>query len=283
MFTMAEPRFPSNNSALPNRRVRPMIGWLLSLPNVARSVPNIRVSGAERTLEKERLIHRSGDARSLKRARAGRAAIAALLISGALGCGRDAPAPESKGGSVAATPTAALRDVPTEHPVVSLETNQGVITIRLNGVLAPLTVRNFVNYVNDGFYSNTLIHYVSPDQMIVGGGYAVDGTPKSPGPSIRNEAHNGLKNVRGTIAMARDVAAGIDSATSQFFINLVDAPEFDHRGKTSEDYGYCVFGEIEEGLEVADRISQWSTRDHGGDLVQLPDPPVIITSVRVVR
>jgi cyclophilin family peptidyl-prolyl cis-trans isomerase len=117
--------------------------------------------------------------------------------------------------------------------------------------------------------------------MIVSGGYAANGSPKHGMTPIRSEAHNGLKNTRGTIAMTRDPAA-IDSAVSQFFINLTDAPQRDHSGDTADKYGYCVFGEVTEGLDVAEKISHSPTADHGGDLAQTPDPPVVIKSVRVV-
>ncbi len=143
-------------------------------------------------------------------------------------------------------------------------------------------MRNFLNYSSDGFYDNSLVHFVDPGKMIVAGGYAADRTPKPTRTPIRNEAHNGLKNVRGTIAMARD-ASRIDSATSQFFINLADAPQRDHTGDTAADYGYCVFGQVTEGLAVADRISKSPTTDVGGDLAQTPDPPVVIKSIRVVQ
>jgi cyclophilin family peptidyl-prolyl cis-trans isomerase len=170
-----------------------------------------------------------------------------------------------------------------EHPVVQIDTNLGAIAVRLNAVDAPVTVRNFLNLVGDGFYADTLIHYVGAEKMILGGGYSADGRPKPVVAAVRNEAHNGLKNVRGTIAMARDTAAGIDNATSQFFINLADAPSFDHRGDSAGEYGYCVFGEVIEGLDVADRIARSPVRDQGGDLVQTPDPPVIVKSIRVIR
>ncbi|MGE3241070.1 MAG: peptidylprolyl isomerase [Pirellulales bacterium] len=170
-----------------------------------------------------------------------------------------------------------------EHPVVEIDTNAGVIRVKLDAVNAPYTVRNFLDYVSNGFYDNTLIHYVAADKMILGGGYAVDRQPKLVGAAVRNEAHNGLKNVRGTIAMARDAAAGIDSATTQFFLNLADSPNFDHRGDGPEEYGYCVFGEVVEGLDVADEISRSATDDHGGDLALTPVPPVVVKSIRVVE
>lgn len=214
----------------------------------------------------------------------GRSLLACGLILVMFGC-RGEPDDQAQGPADAdsANSPAPAKDGSTEHPVVQIDTNLGAITVQLDAVKAPLTVRNFLNYVNDGFYSSTLIHYVDADKLILGGGYNADGELKRAGPSIRNEAHNGLKNLRGTIAMARDVAAGIDSATSQFFINLADDPTFDHRGDTPEEYGYCVFGEVVDGLDVAERISRSYTRDGGGDLVQMPDPSVIVKSVRVIR
>src|SRR5207244_12564963 len=133
-------------------------------------------------------------------------------------------------------------------PIRQIDTSLGAITVRLDGIRAPGTVRNFLNYVNEGLYDNTLVHYVDAGKMIVAGGYAADRTPKPARTPIRNEAHNGLKNVRGTIAMARD-AALIDSATTQFFVNLADAPQRDHTGDTAATYGYCVFGKVTDGLD----------------------------------
>ena len=167
-----------------------------------------------------------------------------------------------------------------EHPVVRIETNRGAIVVELDAVSAPGTVQNFLNYVTDGFYDGTLFHYVAANRMIVGGGYAVEHQLEPTRTPIRNEAHNGLKNVRGTVAMTRD-AGLIDSATSQFFINLADAPQLDHAGDSPDKYGYCVFGKVTDGLDVADQISQSVTQDLGGDLVQAPEPPVVIQSIRV--
>jgi cyclophilin family peptidyl-prolyl cis-trans isomerase len=124
------------------------------------------------------------------------------------------------------------------------------------------------------------VHYVAPGKMIVAGGYSADHKPKAARTPIRNEAHNGLKNLRGTIAMARDASLR-DSATTQFFINLSDAPQRDHTGDTPDNYGYCVFGEVIAGLDVAEKISQLPTTDQGGDLAQTPNPPVIVKSIRV--
>jgi cyclophilin family peptidyl-prolyl cis-trans isomerase len=210
----------------------------------------------------------------------------AILIAAHVGCGHSAATKEGKRNAAAGeSTTAGSRAEPTkehlETPVVKFETTAGNITVRLDAVHAPGTARNFLNYVNDHFYDNTLIHYVDPGKMIVAGGYAADGSPKHGLTPIRSEAHNGLKNARGTIAMTRDSAA-IDSAVSQFFFNLTDAPQRDHTGDTADKYGYCVFGEVTEGLDVAEKISRSPATNHGGDLAQTPDPPVVIKSVRVV-
>jgi peptidyl-prolyl cis-trans isomerase B (cyclophilin B) len=203
------------------------------------------------------------------------------LMLGVVGCrGKSDEAP---GGSRPAQsgPAPHAQQVDLEHPVVRIETNRGAIVVELDAVQAPGTVQNFLNYVTDEFYDGTLFHYVAANQMIVGGGYSTDNQPKPVRTPIRNEAHNGLKNIRGTVAMARD-ATRIDSATSQFFINLADAPKLDHAGDSADKYGYCVFGKVTEGLDVADLISRSATQDLGGDLVQAPNPPVVIKSIRVV-
>jgi cyclophilin family peptidyl-prolyl cis-trans isomerase len=213
--------------------------------------------------------------------------IEVLAVGGFAGCNRSPskPADTSAGktsSAMAATTSPAAKKIDLKKPTIQIETSAGPITVRLDGIRAPGTVRNFLNYANEGFYENTLVHYVDPGKMVVAGGYSADHKPKPARTPIRNEAHNGVKNVRGTIAMARD-ASQIDSATTQFFINLIDAPQRDHAGDTPANYGYCVFGEVTEGLDVAEKISQSPTTDQGGDLAQTPNPPVVIKSIRVVR
>ena len=204
------------------------------------------------------------------------------------GCNRSAPPATTAGGSkspptgAAASTAPPPKSIDLERPIVRIETTAGVITAQLDGARAPGTVRNFINCAREGFYDDTLVHYVAPDQMLVAGGYSADRKPKPARPPIRNEAHNGLKNTRGTIAMARD-AALIDSATTQFFINLADSPKSDHTGDSPTEYGYCVFGQITEGLDVAEKISKSPTTNGGGDLAQTPDPPVVIKSIDVVK
>jgi cyclophilin family peptidyl-prolyl cis-trans isomerase len=213
--------------------------------------------------------------------------LAAIFAAALAGCGNDseslAPASDqAKLTANASKPNGPAKQVDLKHPVVRIETSQGVITAQLDAVRAPGTVRNFLNYASEGFYDNTIVHYVDPGNMILAGGYTVDRQLKPARAPIRNEAHNGLKNVRGTIAMTRDESR-IDNATSQFFINLADAPQRDHRGDSPDEYGYCVFGTVTDGLDIAERISQLPTSDLRGDLVKTPDPPVVIKSIRIVR
>ena len=206
-----------------------------------------------------------------------------LVVAMSIGCGGSAE--KQAANSVNSDPAAARvspKPVDMKQPVVRVETSEGPITLKLDGVSAPGTVRNFLNYATEGFYDGTIVHYVAPGKMIVAGGYAADRQPKTARTAIRNEAHNGLKNVRGTIAMARDPSV-IDSATSQFFINLTDAPQRDHQGDAADQYGYCVFGQVSDGIEVVEKISKSPTTSLAGDLAQTPEPAVVIKSIRVVQ
>jgi cyclophilin family peptidyl-prolyl cis-trans isomerase len=171
---------------------------------------------------------------------------------------------------------------------VVMETSMGNVTIELDHDKAPLTVENFLRYVEDGFYDGTIFHQVFPGAVILGGMFTSDLTEKPAHAPVRNEAHNGLKNVRGTIAMARrdDV---IDSATCQFFINVKDNPNFDHKPEARqdysnpEDYGYCVFGRVrEESMSVVDAIANVDVHDQG-DFEMTPVNTVLIKSVRQLR
>ena len=229
----------------------------------------------------------NGNHRNFTKTPALLALLAITWIIAVTGCGRgEIGAPPAstttKAGTAGETARPVAKRINLEKPVVRIETLLGAITLQLDGIRAPGTVRNFLNYVNDGFYDNTLIHYVDTGRLILAGGYAADGKPKPAGSPVRNEAHNGLKNSRGTIAMTRDPTL-IDSATSQFFINLTDAPQRDYTGDSADQYGYCVFGQVTEGLDVAEKISLSPTANKGGDFVQSPDPPVVIKSVRVVQ
>lgn len=161
-------------------------------------------------------------------------------------------------------------------PHVLLTTSAGNIELELNSQKAPVSVKNFVDYVNSGFYNNTTFHRVIPGFMIQGGGFNEQMQQKKPNPPIKNEADNGLRNTRGTIAMAR--TADKDSATSQFFINVADNAFLDHGQR---DFGYAVFGKVVKGMDVADKISQVPTHDVG-PYQNVPTKPVVILSAKVL-
>lgn len=141
-----------------------------------------------------------------------------------------------------------------KNPEVVLETNKGAITIRLFADKAPISTKNFLDYVKAGFYTGTVFHRVIPGFMIQGGGMTQDLKEKPTQPDIKNEAANGLSNKRGTLAMAR--TAVVDSANSQFFINLVDNGRLDHKSTNPAEYGYAVFGEVVSGMDVVDAIAK---------------------------
>ena len=164
------------------------------------------------------------------------------------------------------------------HPVVLIETSAGNITVRLDAENSPQTVRNFLSYVNDGHYDRTIVHQVYRGQGFLAGGYDADLVERPSRAPIYNEAHNGLKNRRGTISMVR-LPDAIDSATCQFFFNVVDNPELDHRDRTPEGYGYCVFGEVTKGMGVVDQIGDAPVYDTI-DFERTPVQPIIITSIR---
>ena len=167
------------------------------------------------------------------------------------------------------------------HPVVKIETSVGDITVKLDAENAPLTVENFLSYVERGHYDKTIFHQVLEDYVIMGGTFTPDLVERESRTPIRNEAHNGLKNRRGTIAMARQVDA-IDSATCQFFLNVADNPVLDHKDRTLEGYGYCTFGQIVEGLDVIDKISKTKVQDTD-KFERIPVQTVLIKSIHRVR
>ena len=166
------------------------------------------------------------------------------------------------------------------NPTVLISTSLGDITVELYNDRAPVSVQNFLQYVNDGFYPGTIFHRVISGFMIQGGGFTADLVEKPTRPPIRNEATNGLNNVRGTLAMARTEA--LRSATAQFFINVADNRiKLDHHGYSPEDFGYAVFGRVLSGLEVCDRIAAVKTRRNGPH-DDVPVEPVVIKAVRVM-
>jgi peptidyl-prolyl cis-trans isomerase A (cyclophilin A) len=166
------------------------------------------------------------------------------------------------------------------HPKVIIETTLGNMVFQLDAEKAPLTVDNFLAYVDAGQYDQTIFHQVYRGQGILAGGYTTNLTEIRARTAIRNEAHNGLKNRRGTIAMVRH-ADVTDSATSQFFINVADNPALDYHGRTPEEYGYCVFGKVasEMDMEVADRIAAVEVQD-GDKFDSTPRQMVVVKSIR---
>ena len=148
-----------------------------------------------------------------------------------------------------------------DNPTVLLETTSGDILIELFTDKAPKTVANFLQYVDEGFYNNTIFHRVIPSFMIQGGGLGARMDEKSTREPVANEADNGVKNERGTIAMAR--TRDPHSATAQFFINLVDNSFLDHSAPTLDGWGYCAFGRVTEGMDVVDKIAKVKTKSMG--------------------
>lgn len=159
---------------------------------------------------------------------------------------------------------------------VTIETNHGNIVVEMNEEKAPETVKNFLAYVNSGFFDGTIFHRVIPNFMIQGGGFEAGMNQKPTEAEIKNEADNGLSNDRGTIAMAR--TNDPHSATSQFFINHNDNSFLNHTAPTGSGWGYCVFGKVTDGMDVVDSIAAVSTGNHGGH-GDVPVDDVIMTKV----
>lgn len=162
---------------------------------------------------------------------------------------------------------------------VKLQTNQGDIVLQLNAEKAPITVENFLGYVNDGFYDGTIFHRVIEGFMIQGGGFNEQMAQKATKGQIKNEAANGLKNNRGSIAMARTQV--VDSASSQFFINLVDNNFLNFSNPTPSGYGYAVFGEVVEGMDVVDAIAKVATGMRAGHQ-DVPKESISILKAEVI-
>lgn len=162
---------------------------------------------------------------------------------------------------------------------VKLHTNFGVITLELDAEKAPVTVENFIAYVESGHYNNTVFHRVIDGFMIQGGGFEPGMAQKATRDPIKNEADNGLKNDRGTVAMARTQAP--HSASAQFFINLADNDFLNHRSPDLQGWGYCVFGKVTDGLDVVDQIRKTKTGSSGFHQ-DVPKEDVIIERAEIV-
>jgi cyclophilin family peptidyl-prolyl cis-trans isomerase len=169
---------------------------------------------------------------------------------------------------------------PVDNPRLRMTTSLGVIELELDAQRAPGTVRNFMNYVERGFYKDTIFHRVIPGFMIQGGGFGTGMREKTTGVRVKNEADNGLKNLAGTLAMAR--TSDPQSATAQFFINTVDNPALDHRDKTDRGWGYAVFGKVTNGMDVVKKIESVPTRTVG-PFQNVPVKDVMILKIETVK
>ncbi|MBI5612591.1 MAG: peptidyl-prolyl cis-trans isomerase [Gammaproteobacteria bacterium] len=168
----------------------------------------------------------------------------------------------------------------SDNPRVRMTTSMGAIELELDARRSPVTVKNFLNYVERGFYNGTIFHRVIPGFMIQGGGFVPGMQQKTTGMAIKNEADNGLKNATGTIAMAR--TGDPHSATAQFFINTVDNAMLDHTEKTTRGWGYTVFGKVTNGLEVVKKIEAVATGVAGGHR-DVPREDVVISNVELIK
>ena len=193
-----------------------------------------------------------------------------LLATLALALLLQTPAPQ---------PAAPLTPAPG-NAVVVISTSLGDVTVELFRDKAPVSVANFLDYATEGFYPGTNFHRVVKGFVVQGGGYTETMDEKPTRPPILNEATNGLRNVRGTVAMAR--TQSLRSATSQFYINVSSSPDLDHRGFSPRDFGYAVFGRVLSGMDVVDRIASVPTHVAAG-MEDVPVTPVFITGVKVVR
>lgn len=178
---------------------------------------------------------------------------------------------------------AALTTSSTEepgNPRVTVETSHGSFVLELFPDAAPATVDNFLQYVRDGFYDETVFHRVIPGFMVQGGGFTEELAKKSTRPPIENEADNGLANERGTVAMAR--TGDPHSATAQFFVNLVDNAYLNHRSKDPRGWGYTVFARVADGMDAVDAIANVPTATRQG-MQNVPTEPVVIESAKIVE
>jgi cyclophilin family peptidyl-prolyl cis-trans isomerase len=168
----------------------------------------------------------------------------------------------------------------SKNPMVLIQTSLGDVTVELDQEKAPVTVKNFLEYVDAKHYDGTIFHRVIKGFMIQGGGFDQNMKQKPTKPPIKNEAGNGLKNTKGTIAMARTNV--VDSATAQFFVNAVDNAFLDHKNETPTGFGYAVFGKVTKGIDVVEKIEKVATTTRSG-MSDVPVEPVVIKSVTVVK
>ena len=170
--------------------------------------------------------------------------------------------------------------MPATQSKVKLSTSLGEIIIQLNTEKAPVSSENFLKYVNEGFYNGTIFHRVIPGFMAQGGGFDTGFNQKAVHAPIKNEANNGLTNSRGTLAMAR--TSDPNSATAQFFINYKDNSFLNHTSQTSSGWGYAVFGEVIEGMDVVDAMAKQATGNRGGHQ-DVPKTDIVIEKAEVIQ
>ena len=177
-------------------------------------------------------------------------------------------------------PLSAAEPARTVNPQVRMTTSLGVVEIELDAGKAPKTVANFIGYVDKGFYNGTIFHRVIPGFMVQGGGMTAGMKEKPTGAKIQNEADNGLKNLAGTLAMARTMDP--HSASAQFFINTVDNDFLNHRDVSMQGWGYCVFGKVTKGMDVVKKIEAVQT-GNAGMHQNVPVKDVVITKMEVIK
>jgi len=173
-----------------------------------------------------------------------------------------------------------MTEVVAENSVVQLTTNKGDIVLEIFDDKAPLSANNFLSYVSDGFYSDTIFHRVISNFMIQGGGMDESLQPKKTRPPIKNEAINRISNTRGTVAMARTYV--VDSATAQFFVNVVDNPFLDFKSENPDGYGYAVFGKVIDGMDTVDAI-RTSKTGSVGVYNDVPIEPIVIVKATIIK
>ncbi|REJ66144.1 MAG: peptidyl-prolyl cis-trans isomerase [Planctomycetota bacterium] len=211
--------------------------------------------------------------------------IPAILLAGCSAESEPLPSAAIGKGTSGSTAPAAQRqavEFVNDYPVVAITTNYGVITVKLDALKAPVTVNNFLWSATHGDYDGTVFHQVQRDYVAVAGEYDARLTRRAVTNTIRNEADNGLANVKGTIAMTRDPNV-IDSSTGPFFLNLVDNPHLDHQSADSAaEFGYCVFGSVVEGMDVVEQIAAADVAARG-DLEHVPVKAVVIEKMKRIR
>ncbi|WP_079416027.1 peptidylprolyl isomerase [Thiomonas intermedia] len=175
-------------------------------------------------------------------------------------------------------PAARAAEAPAAQPKVEFVTTMGKFVVQLDPARAPKTVANFLDYVKSGFYKGTIFHRVIPGFMVQGGGFTANMQQKPTRPPIALESQNGLRNLRGTIAMAR--TADPNSATAQFFVNVADNPSLDY--PKPDGYGYAVFGKVISGMEVIDKIVAVPTQNEGM-FQNVPVKPIVIEDAKVLN